>query len=78
MMKTFSLAEVCEILGCVSERWVVKRVRNGTFPARKVNRDIRFTEDDVRAVLNACAYQPDAPEVDTFIPQLSERSRRAS
>jgi len=77
-MKTYSVAEVCEILGCASERWLVKRVRNGTFPARKIVRDIRFTEGDVQAILNACAYEPDEPEIDTFIPQLSERSKRAS
>ena len=77
-MKTYSVEELCAILGCTSERWVLKRVRNGTFPARKIVRDIRFTEADVQAILNACVYQPDEPEIDTFIPQLSDRSRRAS
>lgn len=77
-MRTYSVAELVEILGCCSERWVVKRVRNGTFPARKIGRDIRFTERDIEAILEACAFQPGAKDddIDSFIPVLSERSKR--
>ncbi len=77
-MKTYSLAEVREIVGAPSERWVVKRVRNGTFPARKVGRDVRFTEGDVTAILDACAYKPSVEEIESFafVPQLSDRSKK--
>lgn len=72
-MKTYSVSEACEIIGCGSERWLIKRVRNGTFPARMVVRDIRFTEGDIATILDACAYKPNVADV--FIPQLSERSK---
>ena len=71
--KTYSVSEVCEMINCDSERWLVNRVRNGTFPARKINRSIVFTEDDIKAILDACTYKPD---VDVFIPQLTDRSKR--
>lgn len=74
-LKTYSVSEACELIGCSSERWLVKRVRNGTFPARKVVRDIRFTENDIEVILNQCAFVPTQNEV-PFMPELSERSRR--
>ena len=78
-MKTYSVAEVCAIIGCDSERWLITRVRSGVFPARKIVRDIRFTEEDVQDILNACAYSPGDPEVpDVFIPELSARSKRSA
>ena len=76
-MRTYSVSELCEIMGCESERWVIKRVRNGTFPARKIVRDIRFTEADVNTILEICAFKTGAKDdIDSFIPQLSERSKR--
>lgn len=77
-MKTYSVAEVCEIIGCVSERWLITRVRTGVFPARKIVREIRFTEADVQTILNACAYTPGDQDVDAFMPELSVRSKRSA
>ena len=62
------------MISCDSERWLVTRVRKGIFPARKINRHIVFTEDDVKAILDACVFKPDVKDV--FIPELSKRSRR--
>lgn len=72
-LKTYSVAEVCEMLGS-TERWLVTRVRNGTFPGRKIVRDIRFTEGDIATILDACVVVPDIKE--PFMPELSDRSRR--
>jgi hypothetical protein len=54
--RTRSLAEVCEIIGCDSEDWVLDRVRSGLFPARRIVRQVRFTDADIAAILDACAY----------------------
>ena len=74
-MRTYSVDEVCEIIHCDSPRWLITRVRQGVFPARKINRQMVFTESDVEAILDACLYQPE-PDANVFMPQLSERSRR--
>lgn len=68
------------MLGCVSPRWVITRVRNGTFPARKIVRDIRFTEADVQAILDVCRFKPTVAEIEdfTFVPELSARSKRSA
>ena len=78
-MKTYSVSEVCEMISCDSERWLITRVRKGIFPARKINRHIVFTEDDVKAILDACLFKPEASlkVKDVFMPELSSRSRRA-
>ena len=31
---TRSIADVCELIGCESQDWLIDRVRNGTFPGR--------------------------------------------
>jgi len=31
---THSIADVCELIGCESQDWLIGRVRNGTFPGR--------------------------------------------
>lgn len=60
MMKCFpcphvhSAAEVAEILNC-TERWLLSRVRNGSFPGRKIGGAIRFSHDDIDSILEACA-----------------------
>lgn len=52
---THSLAEVCQLIGCESEDWLTDRVRNGTFPARRIVRQLRFSDDDIARIIETCA-----------------------
>jgi hypothetical protein len=52
---THSVAEVCELIGCESEDWFIERVRDGTFPARRVVRQLRFSDEDSARIIEACA-----------------------
>jgi hypothetical protein len=70
---THSLAEACALIGCESEDWLIDRVRNGTFPGRKIVRQLRFSDDDIAKIIEACAVQPKT--VKQFVPELTERSR---
>jgi hypothetical protein len=72
---THSLAEACLLIGCESEDWITDRVRDGTFPARKIVRQLRFSDDDIRGIIDACAVQPKRAE-QTVIPMPTARSRR--
>lgn len=52
---THSLEEACALIGCESQDWLVDRVRNGTFPGRRVVRQLRFSDADIAAIIDACA-----------------------
>jgi hypothetical protein len=79
---THSLAEACALIGCESEDWVVDRVRNGTFPGRKIVRQLRFSDEDIAGIIQACAVQPKAmnnlpDEIRGLLRDgLTDRSRR--
>lgn len=51
---THGLAEVAEQMGAPSERWVVEQIRAGRFPARKIGRTWRMTQQDIATALDAC------------------------
>jgi Helix-turn-helix domain len=53
--RLYSVAEVCDLLQCDSEDWLVDRVRSGEFPARRVCRHLRFSVDDIKNIIGACA-----------------------
>jgi Helix-turn-helix domain len=53
--RLYSVAEVCELLQCDSEDWLVDRVRSGEFPARRVCRHLRFSVADIESIIDACA-----------------------
>lgn len=72
---THSIAEACALLGCESEDWLVDRVRNATFPARKIVRRIRFSDDDIAGIIAACAFQ--ARGAGPGLPVPTARSRAA-
>jgi hypothetical protein len=60
-LKTFSADELADDLGC-APRWLIEGARNGRFPARKIGRSWRFTENDVAEILAICAngfFKPD-------------------
>lgn len=61
------------MIGCDSEDWLIDRVRDGTFPARKIVRQLRFTDADIDAILTACAYAT-RHGTEPSIPQLTPRS----
>jgi hypothetical protein len=69
-----SIAETCDLLGCVSEDWLIKGVRTGVFPARRIVREIRFSDEDIADIISACAAEPRqaAPQ----LPMPTVRSRR--
>ena len=71
---THSVAEVCALIGCDSEDWFVDRVRSGLFPARRVVRHLRFSDEDIRAIIDACTVTSGA----TVEPLRPTRRRRAS
>lgn len=54
MIKTYSVDELAESLACTS-RWLTEQVRANKFPAHKVARQWRFTDQDVAAILLLCA-----------------------
>lgn len=52
---TYSIADAADRMGAPSERWLVQKLRAGAFPARKVGRNWRMTEQDITDALDACA-----------------------
>jgi len=75
---THSIAEVCELIGCDSQDWLIDRVRNGTFPARRIVRQLRFSDADIEAIIAACAVIPRQAEPSMPQPIAHSRRRRAS
>jgi hypothetical protein len=72
---THSLAELCELIGCESEDWIVDRVRNGTFPARRIVRTLRFSDEDIARIIEACSVSARGV-VEPLVP--TSRRRRVS
>jgi hypothetical protein len=54
MASTHSITEVTAQIGAPSERWVVDQIRSGRFPARKIGRAWRMTDQDIADALDAC------------------------
>ena len=80
-MKTYSLAEVAEILCGDSlqrpERWLTRQIVAGRFSARKVGRHWRMTQDDLDYALDVIATPAAAPvEAKHASSGLSPRSMR--
>jgi len=71
--RLYSVAEVCELLQCDSEDWLVDRVRSGDFPARRVCRHLRFSVDDIENIIGACAV---ARDDDLPVPTSSRQRRQ--
>jgi hypothetical protein len=61
------------LIGCDSEDWLTDRVRNGTFPGRKIVRQIRFSDEDILGIIKACAIEP---RMVREVPTPTARSRR--
>ncbi len=70
--RLYSVAEVCELLQCDSEDWLKDRVRSGVFPARRVCRHLRFSVDDIKNIIGACAVAPEGDD----LPVPTSRQRR--
>lgn len=51
---TYDIAGAAQRMGAPSERWVVEQIRAGRFPARKMGRAWRMTEQDILDALDAC------------------------
>lgn len=58
---TYSVDEAADRMGAPSERWVVEQIRRGRFPARKIGRTSRMTEQDISDALDACLNKRDCP-----------------
>ena len=59
---THAIADVADSMGAPSVRWVVDQIRSGRFPARKIGRTWRMTDQDIAEALDACrnTLQPQA------------------
>ncbi|SPM32045.1 hypothetical protein AU192_16385 [Mycobacterium terramassiliense] len=73
---THSVAETCALIGCESEDWLIDRVRNGTFPARRIVRQLRFSDDDIAQIIETCAVQ--SGRVPTLPTPTARRRRQKS
>ena len=51
---THDIADAAQRMGAPSERWVVEQIRAGRFPARKIGRTWRMTEQDIADALDVC------------------------
>ncbi|MCU1697342.1 MAG: hypothetical protein JWR34_3405 [Mycobacterium sp.] len=74
---TYSVEELAAGLGC-TPRWLTEEVRSGRFPARKVARHWRFTEQDVADIFHLCARDFHKPVTVPVAPVtgLTPRSRK--
>jgi hypothetical protein len=61
-----NLAEAAAEIGA-SERWLGDQLRAGKFPAHKIGRKWKFSEDDIRAILQICSVTPSAFSTDTAL-----------
>jgi len=59
-MALTGLAEVAAEIGS-TKRWLANKVRAGKFPAHKVGRQWRFTDDDVAEIIRLCAIPAALP-----------------
>lgn len=77
MADTYSTADVAEQMGAPSERWVVEQIRSGRFPARKIGRSWRMTDQDIADALDACrnTLRPEV-EVPGHLSGLTATSRK--
>ncbi len=79
-MKTYSLTEVAEFLCGDSmkspERWITKRIMDGTFTARKVGRNWRMTDQDLAYNLDVIAKPAKAKPV-AAVPRIGLSARSA-
>ena len=51
---TNAIADVADRIGAPSVRWVVDQIRSGRFPALKIGRIWRMTDQDIADALDAC------------------------
>ncbi len=74
---THDIADVVERMGAPSVRWVVDQIRSGRFPARKIGRAWRMTDQDIADALDACRndLRPQV-EVPTRLSGLTATSRK--
>ncbi|WP_353962099.1 helix-turn-helix domain-containing protein [Aldersonia sp. NBC_00410] len=73
---TYSIAEVAAVFDCTT-RWLTEQVRAGRFPAKKIGRHWRLTEQDIADALDACANDFHcAPSDVAMVTGLTPRSRR--
>jgi hypothetical protein len=72
--RTYSTAEAAELIGAPSERWLIERLRSGTFRGRKIGRHWRLTEQDIADALDVCANDSG---ITSAVPSgLTPRSRK--
>ncbi|WP_179475360.1 helix-turn-helix domain-containing protein [Mycolicibacterium vinylchloridicum] len=67
---TYSTAEATEKLGAPSEPWLIKQLRLGRLPGRKIGRHWRLTDGDLEECLNIWAntVAREEPKPQAIIP----------
>jgi len=56
-MALHDLAQAAAIIRS-TDRWLADGVRNGRFPARRINRKLFFTDDDIEVIIEICSITP--------------------
>lgn len=68
----FTVQEVAQQLGKTVD-WVIREASAGRIPSRKIGRDRRFTEGDVQAYIDACAYRAADPLAQSDLTRARRR-----
>lgn len=78
MIRTYSTSEASVMMGAPSERWLLKQVRSGRLPGRKIGRHWRLTDDDILVALDICSNEGRRSVVNTIKPLtgLTPNSRK--
>lgn len=73
---TYSIVEVAASFNC-TPRWLTEQVRAGRFPAKKIGRHWRMTDQDIADALDICANDFRCSTADVAIASsLTPRSRK--
>jgi hypothetical protein len=78
VIRTYSTAEVTQIVGAPSERWLIEQLRAGHFPSREVGRgNWRTTEQDIADALDLCRNELRVAHSNVFpVVGLTPRSKQ--
>jgi hypothetical protein len=60
------LGQAAAKLQC-SERWLADNLRAGRFPAKKIGRKWRLSDDDIAVILQICSVNPTAFPTETAL-----------
>jgi hypothetical protein len=74
---TYTPAEASAMFPC-NERWLIKQLRSGRFPGRKIAREWRMTREDIEQSIEICSAGRQVPQpisVDIVAPESRRRTK---